>query len=121
MVRGPMGEPWPYRVGDYKVICDIRDNALRILVLTITVAKCTGEAQSRIARPFRAIPTNPHISLLYQISFKRIFFAIDFAARSNAKAAQYGYGWAPTLEPMLQQESKNDSRYCKPSFINGEA
>ncbi|HTJ55929.1 MAG TPA: type II toxin-antitoxin system RelE/ParE family toxin [Nitrosospira sp.] len=30
-----MGELWRYRVGDYRVICDIRDNALRILVLTI--------------------------------------------------------------------------------------
>lgn len=34
-LRGPLGEFWRYRVGDYRVICEIRDNALIVLVLRI--------------------------------------------------------------------------------------
>jgi mRNA interferase RelE/StbE len=30
-----LGEFWRYRVGDYRIICDIQDRALRILVVTI--------------------------------------------------------------------------------------
>jgi len=30
-----LGELWRCRVGDYRIICDIQDGALRILVLTI--------------------------------------------------------------------------------------
>ena len=30
-----LGELWRYRVGDYRIICDIQDGALRILVITI--------------------------------------------------------------------------------------
>jgi mRNA interferase RelE/StbE len=30
-----LGELWRYRVGDYRIICDIQDKALRILVVTI--------------------------------------------------------------------------------------
>jgi mRNA interferase RelE/StbE len=30
-----LGEFWRYRVGDYRIICDIQDKALRILVVTI--------------------------------------------------------------------------------------
>jgi len=30
-----LGELWRYRVGDYRIICDIQDGALRILVVTI--------------------------------------------------------------------------------------
>jgi mRNA interferase RelE/StbE len=32
---GPLGALWRYRVGDYRLICDIQDNQLRILVISI--------------------------------------------------------------------------------------
>lgn len=32
-LAGPLGGFWRYRVGDYRVICDIQDSALRILVV----------------------------------------------------------------------------------------
>jgi mRNA interferase RelE/StbE len=34
-VTGPMGGLWRYRVGRYRVICDIQDEVLRILVLRV--------------------------------------------------------------------------------------
>ena len=34
-LTGPMGSLWRYRVGDYRVICDIQDGILRVLVLRI--------------------------------------------------------------------------------------
>lgn len=34
-LTGPLGEFWRYRVGDYRIICDIQDNTLRILVVQI--------------------------------------------------------------------------------------
>lgn len=34
-LRGPLGELWRYRVGDYGIICDIRDGVLTILILQI--------------------------------------------------------------------------------------
>ncbi len=34
-LTGPLGNFWRYRVGDYLVICDIRDDAVRILVVRI--------------------------------------------------------------------------------------
>ena len=35
-LRGPMlGVYWRYRVGDYRIICDIEDAALRVLVIEI--------------------------------------------------------------------------------------
>lgn len=34
-LTGPLGSLWRYRVGDYRVICDIQDSALRILVVRI--------------------------------------------------------------------------------------
>ncbi len=30
---GPLGELWRYRIGDYRVICQIQDNVMRILVV----------------------------------------------------------------------------------------
>jgi len=30
-----LGEFWKYRVGDYRLICDIQDRALRVLVVRI--------------------------------------------------------------------------------------
>lgn len=30
-----LGSYWRYRVGDYRVICDIQDGVLRVLVVTI--------------------------------------------------------------------------------------
>jgi mRNA interferase RelE/StbE len=34
-LSGPLGGLWRYRVGDYRIICDIKDNMLTILVITI--------------------------------------------------------------------------------------
>jgi mRNA interferase RelE/StbE len=32
---GPNGDFWRYRVGDYRVICDIQEGALRVLVVQV--------------------------------------------------------------------------------------
>jgi mRNA interferase RelE/StbE len=34
-LNGPLGGLWRYRVGDYRIICEIQDERLRVLVLTI--------------------------------------------------------------------------------------
>ena len=34
-LQGPLGAFWSYRVGDYRVVCDIQDAALRVLVIRI--------------------------------------------------------------------------------------
>jgi mRNA interferase RelE/StbE len=34
-LTGPLGNFWRYRVGDYRVVCDIRDDAVRVLVVRI--------------------------------------------------------------------------------------
>jgi mRNA interferase RelE/StbE len=34
-LTGPLGGLWRYRVGDYRVICEVRDGALCILVLEL--------------------------------------------------------------------------------------
>ncbi|MDA8163356.1 MAG: type II toxin-antitoxin system RelE/ParE family toxin [Desulfobacteraceae bacterium] len=34
-LKGPLGTFWKYRVGDHRIICDIRDSLLTILVLRI--------------------------------------------------------------------------------------
>lgn len=34
-LKGPLGELWRYRVGDYRVICDIQDGRLTVLALQI--------------------------------------------------------------------------------------
>ena len=34
-LTGPLGPFWPYRVGDCRVICDIQDGALRVLVVQV--------------------------------------------------------------------------------------
>jgi mRNA interferase RelE/StbE len=34
-LSGPLGNFWRYRVGDYRVICDIQDGALRVLVVQL--------------------------------------------------------------------------------------
>ncbi len=34
-LTGPLGRLWRYRVGDCRVLCDIQDNAVRILVVEI--------------------------------------------------------------------------------------
>lgn len=34
-LSGPLGGLWRYRVGDYRVICEIRDEAVQVLVLRI--------------------------------------------------------------------------------------
>ncbi|MGA2400471.1 MAG: type II toxin-antitoxin system RelE/ParE family toxin [Syntrophobacteraceae bacterium] len=34
-LSGPLGEFWRYRVGDYRILCDIQASALLVLVLRI--------------------------------------------------------------------------------------
>jgi mRNA interferase RelE/StbE len=34
-LRGPLGEFWRYRVGDYRIICELRDKQLRVLVVRV--------------------------------------------------------------------------------------
>jgi mRNA interferase RelE/StbE len=34
-LSGPLGDLWSYRVGDCRVLCDIRDGVLTILVLQV--------------------------------------------------------------------------------------
>ncbi len=34
-LKGPLGAFWRYRVGDYRVICEIEDSVLRVLVVRI--------------------------------------------------------------------------------------
>ena len=34
-LTGPLGGLWRYRVGDYRVICEIRDQALCVMVVRI--------------------------------------------------------------------------------------
>lgn len=34
-LTGPLGGLWRYRVGDCRVICEIQDNALRVLVVRV--------------------------------------------------------------------------------------
>ncbi len=34
-LRGPFRELWKYRVGDYRIICDIQDQVIKILVIRI--------------------------------------------------------------------------------------
>lgn len=34
-LTGPLGAFWRYRVGDCRVICDIQDDALRVLVVQV--------------------------------------------------------------------------------------
>jgi len=34
-LTGPLGTFWRYRLGDYRLICDIQDNASRILVVRL--------------------------------------------------------------------------------------
>jgi mRNA interferase RelE/StbE len=34
-LKGPLGDLWRYRVGDYRIICDIQGGVLTVLVLQI--------------------------------------------------------------------------------------
>jgi mRNA interferase RelE/StbE len=34
-LTGPLGDLWRYRVGDYRIICEIQDEVLRVLVVKI--------------------------------------------------------------------------------------
>jgi len=34
-LSGPLGDYWKYRVGNFRIICDIQDNMITILVLAI--------------------------------------------------------------------------------------
>ena len=34
-LRGPLGEFWRYRVGEYRVICELHDKGLQVLVVRV--------------------------------------------------------------------------------------
>jgi mRNA interferase RelE/StbE len=34
-LTGPLGDLWRYRVGDHRIICEIQDTVLRVLVVKI--------------------------------------------------------------------------------------
>ena len=34
-LRGPLGDFWRYRVGEYRVICELHDRTLRVLVVRV--------------------------------------------------------------------------------------
>ncbi|MEA3291083.1 MAG: type II toxin-antitoxin system RelE/ParE family toxin [Pseudomonadota bacterium] len=34
-LSGPLGDLWRYRVGDYRVICDINDDELTVIVVRV--------------------------------------------------------------------------------------
>jgi mRNA interferase RelE/StbE len=34
-LKGPLGDLWRYRVGDFRIICEIQDGVLTVLVLQI--------------------------------------------------------------------------------------
>lgn len=34
-LSGPLGDLWRYRMGDYRVICEIQDDVIRILVVEV--------------------------------------------------------------------------------------
>lgn len=34
-LTGPLGSFWRYRVGEYRIVCDIQDGRLRVLVVQI--------------------------------------------------------------------------------------
>lgn len=34
-LSGPLGTLWSYRIGDYRLVCDIQDSASRILILRL--------------------------------------------------------------------------------------
>ena len=34
-LKGPLGDLWCYRVGDFRILCDLQDNVLIVLVLQI--------------------------------------------------------------------------------------
>jgi mRNA interferase RelE/StbE len=34
-LKGPLGDYWKYRVGDYRVVCDIQDQEIMILVIRV--------------------------------------------------------------------------------------
>lgn len=34
-LRGPLGEFWRYRVGEYRIICELHDVRLRVLVVRV--------------------------------------------------------------------------------------
>jgi mRNA interferase RelE/StbE len=38
-LRGPLGEFWRYRVGEYRIICELLDKQLRILVVRVGARK----------------------------------------------------------------------------------
>ena len=38
-LRGPLGEFWRYRVGDFRIICQLNDGLLRVLVVRVADRK----------------------------------------------------------------------------------
>ena len=34
-LTGPLGKLWRYRVGDFRIVCDIQDESVRVLVVRV--------------------------------------------------------------------------------------
>jgi mRNA interferase RelE/StbE len=34
-LKGPLGDLWRYRVGDFRILCDLQDGVLTVLVLRV--------------------------------------------------------------------------------------
>jgi len=34
-LHGPLGDLWRYRVGDFRIICELRDKEIRIVVVRV--------------------------------------------------------------------------------------
>src|SRR5271165_6763101 len=57
-LRGPLGEFWRYRVGEYRIICELHDKELRVLVVRVGAGR-TSTANR--APELRLTPTaSPH-------------------------------------------------------------
>ncbi|HEY5819802.1 MAG TPA: type II toxin-antitoxin system RelE/ParE family toxin [Mesorhizobium sp.] len=50
-LKGPMSAYWRFRVGDYRIICDIQDDRLVILVVTVGHRSNIYQSPARAAGP----------------------------------------------------------------------
>ena len=50
-LKGPMATYWRFRVGDYRIICDIQDDRLVILVVTLDIVATFTSDRHEMAGP----------------------------------------------------------------------
>ena len=50
LLTGPLGGLWRYRIGDYRVICELQDGLLRVLVVKIGHRGDVYRARSQAVR-----------------------------------------------------------------------